>query len=106
MNNNLADATRKHNAAYAKWRAFGCPEAFTELNDSNRELIKAYMAEHSKAKGYKLYHGEIDLHENSLYNFCCDFVFDSEMIKPDTKCAPFRVSEQFSSRNSIILIWS
>ena len=64
------------------------------------------MADHTKAKGYKYNHGVIELHDNPLYNFCCDFVYDSAKVKPDVKSDPFSITGQLTSRNSIILIWS
>ena len=73
---NLQEAITHNNAAYAKWIAYGKPEAFTELNDSNRELIRAYLQDHPSARGYKYYYGVIDLQSNPLNNFCCDYVFD------------------------------
>ena len=49
----LSEAIVNNNVAYAKWRAYGQREADDILNDSNRELIRAYQQEYPNAKGYK-----------------------------------------------------
>ena len=101
----LQEAIRRNNVAYAKWMTYGKPESFAELNDSNRELIKAYLKEHPTAKGYKYYHGVIELHDHPLYNFCCDFVFDlgSRVV---VSIDPKKAEHTFTPQNSICLIWS
>ena len=102
---NLQEAITHNNAAYAKWIAYGKPEAFTELNDSNRELIRAYLQDHPSARGYKYYYGVIDLQSNPLNNFCCDYVFDlgSRIV---VAIDPKKAERIFTPQNSICLIWS
>ena len=83
---NLQEAITHNNAAYAKWIAYGKPEAFTELNDSNRELIRAYLQDHPSARGYKYYYG----------------VGSRIVVSIDPK----KAERIFTPQNSICLIWS
>ena len=111
---NLTEEIRRNNVIYCKWLSRSRPEAFTELNDSNRELIKVFMEEHPFATGYKFYHGLVELRGNPLYNFCCDYVFDPEEVNPvqvekmemELLKRPDVVLDVFNTRNSICLIWS
>ena len=45
----LSEAITRNNIAYAEWRAYGQHEADDILNDSNRELIRAYQQEYPNA---------------------------------------------------------
>ena len=45
----LSEAITRNHIAYAKWRAYGQHEADGILNDSNRELIRAYQQEYPKS---------------------------------------------------------
>ena len=74
---NLKQAKENGNKAYCRWLAFGMPESYNELNDSNREIIKAYISEFPDAMGYKFHVGFVEIKDKeNLYNFCCDYIFD------------------------------
>ena len=82
----LAEAKRNNLIIFNNWKACGQPEACEELNDSNRELIKAYAEEFPAAMGLKINTYTEDEKKKSgifkvteaehLYNFCCDFIFN------------------------------
>lgn len=77
----LSKAITENNIAYPQWyprRREAYREAYDALNDSNRELIKAYMTVFPDAKGYKYYSGVVDLHDlnGKFCNFCIDLIFD------------------------------
>lgn len=68
-------------ATFVQWRERNgekAENALNALNDSNRELIKAYITVFPDAKGYKYYSGVVDLHDlnGKFYNFCIDIIFD------------------------------
>ena len=48
-NYTLEQAKTKGNEAFREWVLMGQPEAYNDLNESNIETIKAYMAENSNA---------------------------------------------------------
>ena len=81
-------AEAKHNnlIIFNNWKACGQPEACEELNDSNRELIKAFAEEFPAAMGLKINVYTEEERKRSgifkiteaehLYNFCCNYVFN------------------------------
>ena len=113
---------REHNKAAfaAHWRN-GRPEADDTLNESNRELIKAYAEEFPEAICLKLGY-ELKFFrpaEEPLYNFCCNYIFDgasenTEEIK--RLAANFWKSRKIDDLNKLIeelekanvydLVWS
>ena len=105
----LTEAKSVNNLAYIRWIESGMHEAYDELNDSNRELIRAYVAEYPKAKGYKAWQGIIDININELYNFCIDVVFDGSQESID---AIMREKEEFKrldiaeAANGFTLAWT
>lgn len=72
----LEQARAKGNLIFREWMLMGNPEAYNKLNESNREIIKSYMAENSHAMGYKFHKGIVKLQTEELFNFCCDYVFN------------------------------
>lgn len=78
----------KHNnlIIFNNWKACGSPEACDELNNSNRELIRAYAEEFPAAMGIlinpntdeeKRKGGIFKITETeNLYNFCCNYIFN------------------------------
>lgn len=84
MTNN--EAKQNNLIVFNNWRAYGRPEAYNELNNSNRELIKAYAEEFPEAMALKINiyteedkrsGGIFKINEaKNLYNFCCDYIFD------------------------------
>lgn len=82
----LAEAKHNNLMIFNDWNVGGCPEACDKLNDSNRELIKAYLQEYPAAMGLKINVYTEEEKRNSgifkiadaekLYNFCCEYVFN------------------------------
>lgn len=82
----LAEAKHNNLIIFNNWKACGQPEACEELNDSNRELIKAFAEEFPAAMGLKInVYTEEERKRNGifkvteaehLYNFCCNYVFN------------------------------
>lgn len=104
----LKEAIQNNIGAYVNWNKNGRHEADNELNDSNRELIRAYQKEYPNAKGYKLNDGIVDL-DGELYNFCCDYIFDGSkkivdaLNKESEEYKKFDILEKF---DAICLVWS
>ena len=67
---------------FRTWKSYGQPEAWDKLNDSNRELIKAYAEEYPAAMGLKVNaqrenEGIFKIaNVKILYNFCCEWIFN------------------------------
>ena len=82
----LAEAKHNNLIIFNNWKACGQPEACEELNDSNRELIKAFAEEFPAAMGLKINVYTEEERKRSgifkiteaehLYNFCCNYVFN------------------------------
>ena len=82
----LEEAKNYNLIIFNNWKACGQPEACEELNDSNRELIKAFAEEFPAAMGLKINVYTEEERKRSgifkiteaehLYNFCCDFIFN------------------------------
>lgn len=102
----FAAAKNENDTIYCKWLRLGRPEAFSELNDSNRRVIRAYMDEHPDAVGYKFYEGLIELKDNPLYNFCCDYIFDRRLAETVLKTDPLKITDVLTTSNSCCLAWS
>lgn len=102
------EATRKNNAAYRKWHMYGHPEAFTEMNDSNRDLIRAYLEEHPNTVGYKFSEGIIELRNSPLYNFCCDIIIDRSLAENIKDMTPteFISKVLLNQTDTISIVWS
>lgn len=111
----LEQAKEKNNDASMFWLWEGMPEAYDKLNDSNRDIIKAYLKEFPNAKGYKFHKGIIDLKsEKTLYNFCCDYVFNGtpenitkiQAAEKAPNAFPKRLQNILEEANGICLLWS
>lgn len=102
----LEEAKKKNYEAYHKWRMYGRPEAFTEMNDSNRDLIRAYIEENPNAVGYKLFEGIVELKNNPLYNFCCDYIFDGSLAEKVKNTKPINIGDVLNEKNSFCIVWS
>lgn len=77
----LKQVKEKSNQVYLQWLVAGMPEAYEEFNDSNREIIKAYISEFPDAIGYKFNEGFVEVKsDKTLYNFCCDYIFDGNFM--------------------------
>lgn len=75
----VEQAKQVNKEAFMMWRAWGYPEAYDLLNNSNRELMTAYALEFPEAVGLKVYSdgdGIFKISYSELYNFCCDFIFN------------------------------
>lgn len=82
----LAEAKHNNLIIFNNWRAYGQPEACDALNNSNRELIKAYTEDFPEAMAFKfnIYTEEEKLtggvfkimETENLYNFFCDYIFN------------------------------
>ena len=104
----LSKAIINNNIAYAKWRAYGQHEADNILNDSNRELIKAYQQKYPNAKGYKAWNGIKEITE-TIYNFAMDIIFDgteqaiAEINAEPNESKRLDIAEKY---NGICLVWT
>jgi hypothetical protein len=104
----LQEVIYKNNAIYAKWVINGRREADDELNDSNRELIRAYQKEYPNAKGYKCNKGIVELSDN-IYNFGIDILFvgTEEIIKKlNAETAEYKKLDILDDYNGIYLAWT
>lgn len=99
-------AKKKNDEIFYKWLVHGRPEAFSELNDSNRELILAYLEENPNAVGYRLFEGIVELKNNPLYNFCCDYIFDRSLTEKVKSIKPMNIDEVLNEKNSLCIVWS
>ena len=100
------EAKKKNDEAYLKWLMLGRPEAFSELNDSNRDLILSYLEENPNAVGYRLFEGIVELKNKALYNFCCDYLFDRSLAEKVKTIKPINIGEVLNEKNSLCIIWS
>lgn len=104
----LSKAIINNNIAYAKWRAYGQHEADSILNDSNRELIKAYQQKYPNAKGYKAWNGIKEITE-TIYNFAMDIIFDgTEQAIAEINAEPDELKRLgiAEKHNGICLVWT
>lgn len=102
----LEEAKRKNDEVFYKWLLYGRPEAFSELNDSNRDLIRAYIEENPNAVGYKLFEGIVELKNNPLYNFCCDYIFDGSLAEKVTSTKAIDIDDMVNEKSSLCIVWS
>ena len=102
----LEEAKRKNDEIFYKWLVHGRPEAFTEMNDSNRELIRAYLEENPNGVGYKLFEGIVEIKNNPLHNFCCDYIFDRSLAEKVKSIKPINLDEALNEKNSFCIVWS
>lgn len=102
------EAKEQNDKIYCKWATCGKPEAFDELNDSNRNLIRAYLEENPNAVGYKFNGGIVELKDNPLHNFCCDIIFDRSLVKEleKNKINPRNAMRVLNEKNSYCIVWS
>lgn len=111
MSNNRLERVRAiENETFREWMLMGTPEAYNALNEVNREVIKAYMAENSNALGYKFHKGIVNLKADELYNFCCDYVFNGtaeniEKVKAAEKTVDSLMTT-LDEADGILFIWS
>lgn len=104
----LSEAITRNNIAYAKWKAYGQHEADGNLNDSNRELIRAYQQEYPNAKGYKTWNGIKEITE-TICNFAMDIIFDgteqaiAEINAESDESKRLDIAEKY---NGICLVWT
>ena len=104
----LQEVIDKNNTIYAKWVINGRCEADDELNNSNRELIRAYQQKYPNAKGYKAWNGikEITV---TIYNFAMDIIFDgteqaiAEINAEPNESKRLDIAEK---HNGICLVWT
>lgn len=104
----LQEIIDKNHATYAKWVINGRCEADDELNNSNRELIRAYQKEYSNAKGYKCNEGIVELSDD-MYNFGIDILFigTEEIIqKLNAEAEEYKKLDILDDYNGIYLVWS
>lgn len=73
--NALDIARLNYNKQYARWSAWGNPEADDKYNDSVIEFIEAYKKTYPAAVGYKAHEGIVEI-TDKIYNFHCDMVFN------------------------------
>ena len=102
----LEEAKRKNDEIFYKWLVYGRPEAFAELNDSNRDLIRAYLEENPNAVGYRLFEGIVELKNNPLHNFFCDYIFSRSLTEKVTSTKPIDIDDVLNEKNSLCIIWS
>lgn len=104
----LEEAKRKNDEIFYKWLVYGRPEAFTELNDSNRDLIRAYLEENPNAVGYRFSEGIVELRNNPLYNFCCDIILDRSLAEKIKTMKPtdFIGKVLLNQKDTISIVWS
>lgn len=103
----IKEAKEKNYEAYYNWTASGKPEAFEEMNDSNRDVIRAYLKEKPNTVGYKFYDSSIvDLKTDPLYNFCCDYLIDKELAEQIKNMKLTQAIAMLNEKNSYCLIWS
>ena len=102
----LEEAKRKNDEIFYKWLVYGRPEAFSELNDSNRDLIRAYLEENPDAVGYRLFEGIVELKSNPLHNFFCDYIFSRSLTEKVTSTKPIDIDDVLNEKNSLCIIWS
>lgn len=107
----------------------GQPEAYNELNNSNRELIKTYAEEFPEAMALKINiyteedrcrGGIFKINEAKiLYNFCCNYIFDgsaenyavikeaAEKWRTNKKIGDLHELENsLEAANGVCMIWS
>lgn len=90
----LAEARHNNLIIFNSWMAYGQPEAYNELNNSNHELIKAYAEEFPEAMALKINiyteedkrsGGIFKINEaKNLYNFCCNYIFNGTVENFET----------------------
>lgn len=105
----LDEARKQAASMFCHWRMIGEPEACDFLNDSNRDLIRAYQNEYPNAKGYKVWEGIVDIPTDNIFNFSIDVVFDGSpeaiaAIKKE-KDEDARINAAHAA-NGEYLIWS
>lgn len=71
----LQQAKEKRDKIYSDWRNLRYPRGYNVLNDSNTEVIKAYMNENSNALGYN-YREFVELKADGLCDYCCSYIFN------------------------------
>lgn len=69
------DLKEQSNRAFLGWFLGGAHEADDDLNGANINIIQSYMAKDTNAIGYKWHEGIIELNEEDICNFCCDYIF-------------------------------
>lgn len=121
----LKEAKAANVKIFREWRAWGVPEAYSKLNDSNRDVINAFIDKYPNAMCIKfgkenvseyLFTASEDKHH---YNFCCDVIFNpTEEIMGGIKdvvenlCSEFTVRELkrlyslLSKTDNEYLVWS
>ena len=125
----LTKAKRNNLIVFTDWMHYGCPEAYDELNDSNRELIKAYAEEFPAAMALKINLYTEDEKKTSgifkianaenLYVFCCNYIFDGTAESFEKVKAAVekwrkggsindlnKLDQVIQEANGIIILWS
>lgn len=96
-------------SAFMAWKNAGQCEACDSLNNSNRDMILAYIKCYPSAKAYKLWSGIVDIDVENLHNFCFDVLFDGQ---PESVKQIEQAQDEIGrlnaaeAANGIILIWS
>lgn len=96
-------------SVFMAWKNAGEREACDFLNNSNRDMILAYIKRYPAAKAYKMWSGIVDIDVENLHNFCFDVLFDGlpESVK-QIEQAEHEIERLNAAEaaNGIILIWS
>ncbi len=105
----LSNAITKNHAFVISWYAGGNREADNDLNNSNRDLIAAYLEAFPNAKAYKSWHGIVDPAKTELYNFCFDIIFDGNaetVAAIESEPDALKCLELAEAAHGQYLIWS
>lgn len=113
----LQQAKEKRDKIHSDWWRLGCPRGYNALNDSNIEVIKAYMNENPNALGYN-YEEFVELKADGLCDYCCNYIFNGtaeniEKIKAAEMLDEFGLNKDIDKLvdtlmeiGGISLIWS
>lgn len=106
---NLNKAIDDHLSAFRAWSMLSFQEANDDLNNSNRDLIAAYLEAFPNAKAYKSWRGIIDPAQTELYNFCFDIIFDGNaetVAAIESETDALKCLELAEAAHGQYLIWS
>ena len=106
---NLNKVIDNNLSAFRSWSALSFQEADDNLNNSNRELIAAYLEAYPNAKGYKSWSGIVDPPTCELYNFCMDIIFDGNaetVAAIESEPDALKCLELAEAAHGQYLIWS
>ena len=123
INVELSNAIHDNDVLFNHWYNIGKPEAYNQLNDHNRKLIKVYANDRPNGIGININENVLrplsEVRETEMTNFCFDYILDgnradvnllidllnkwNELHKVDTLNEIYTMLNQ---TDAICLIWS